>query len=200
MLLNTFIYCLLLFPFNWSLNTLIIFKHCRIAGVFVLWYSAIAIEKKIKERIKQTEIGWKVLAGLRLGRGCGVSTHTTGLDGLGDQCSYQSYCTSFPAPPVPLRARTLLGLSRPPYPIRVPCGRPRWAARSSTYSYQSAGSPEAGLGPCMFKLAWNSVVITAWSGPNFGAWGLARIVFARLITRHPSWGRVSASQLLPMLQ
>ena len=99
------------------------------------------------ERVKQKEIGWKVLTGLRLGRGCGVSTHTTGLDGLGDQCSYQSYCTSFPAPPVPLRARTLLGLSRPPYPIRVPCGRPRWAARSSTYSYQSAGSPEAGLGP-----------------------------------------------------
>ncbi len=53
---------------------------------------------------------------------------------------------------------------------------------------------------CMFKLAWNSVVITAWSGPNFGAWGLARIVFARLLTRQPSWWRVSASQILPMLQ
>ncbi len=37
-------------------------------------------------------------------KGRKVSTHTTGLDGLEVQCSYQSYCTSFPAPPVPLRA------------------------------------------------------------------------------------------------
>ena len=96
-------------------------------------------------------------------KGRKVSTHTTGLDGLGDQCSYQSYCTSFPAPPVPLRASVPIrlvptSLSYPRSLRPPPIGGPQLYLFISV-SRQSRSRPRStenharnGESPCSLKL------------------------------------------------